>query len=50
MEDDRSLLALKTLDYQKMSVANFNMKLLDWANENYEILNNYKKRAMFMSN
>lgn len=35
-EDYRSLLALKIPDYQKMSVADFNMKLLDWANENYE--------------
>ena len=35
-EDYRSLLALKTPDYQTMSVADFNMDLLDWANENYE--------------
>lgn len=31
-----SLLALKTADYQKRSVADFNMDLLEWANENYE--------------
>lgn len=36
MEDYRSLLALKTSDYQKMTVADFNRKLLEWANENYE--------------
>lgn len=35
-EDYRSLLTLKTPDYQKMSVADFNMALLDWANEDYE--------------
>ncbi|MDE7266332.1 MAG: hypothetical protein K2N89_02580 [Lachnospiraceae bacterium] len=35
-EDYRSLLTLKTPDYQKMSVADFNMALLDWANEDHE--------------
>ena len=35
-EDYKSLLALKTPDYQEMSLADFNRKLLDWANENYE--------------
>lgn len=35
-EDYRSLLALKTTDYQSMSVADFNMDLLEWANEDYE--------------
>lgn len=34
-EDYRSLLALKTLDYQNMSLADFNMALLEWANEDY---------------
>jgi len=35
-EDYRSLLNLKTADYQSKSVADFNMDLLEWANENYE--------------
>ena len=35
-EDYRSLLELKTADYQSRSVADFNMDLLEWANENYE--------------
>lgn len=35
-EDYGSLLTLKTRDYQDMSVADFNMALLDWANEDYE--------------
>lgn len=35
-EDYRSLLALKTPDYSNRSVADFNMDLLEWANENYE--------------
>ena len=35
-EDYRSLLDLKTADYQSRSVADFNMDLLEWANENYE--------------
>ena len=35
-EDYRSLLELKTADYQARSVADFNMDLLEWANENYE--------------
>lgn len=34
-EDYRSLLALKTPDYQNMSLADFNMALLEWANEEY---------------
>ncbi len=34
-EDYRSLLNLKTTDYQSRTVADFNMDLLDWANENY---------------
>ena len=35
-EDYRSLLDLRTADYQSRSVADFNMDLLEWANENYE--------------
>ena len=35
-EDYRSLFALKTASYQKRPVADFNMDLLEWANENYE--------------
>lgn len=36
-EDDyRSLLHLKTADYQSKSVADFNMELLEWATENDE--------------
>ena len=35
-EDYRSLLELKTADYQIRSVADFNMDLLEWANESYE--------------
>ena len=35
-EDYRSLLDLKTADYQSRSVADFNMDLLKWANESYE--------------
>ncbi len=35
-EDYRSLLNLKTADYQSRSVADFNMDLLEWANESYE--------------
>lgn len=35
-EDYCSLLALKTADYQNMTLADFNMALLDWANEDYE--------------
>lgn len=35
-EDYRSLLDLKTADYQTRSVADFNMDLLEWANESYE--------------
>ena len=35
-EDYRSLLNLKTADYQSRSIADFNMDLLEWANENYE--------------
>ncbi len=35
-EDYRSLLDLKTADYQSRSVADFNMDLLEWANESYE--------------
>lgn len=35
-EDYGSLLTLKTRDYQDMPVADFNMALLDWANEDYE--------------
>ena len=35
-EDYRSLLNLKTADYQNMPVADFNMDLLEWANESYE--------------
>jgi len=34
--DYRSLLALKTPDYQDMSLADFNAALLAWANEDYE--------------
>ena len=35
-EDYRSLLELKTAGYQTRSVADFNMDLLEWANESYE--------------
>ncbi len=35
-EDYHSLLDLKTADYQTRSVADFNMDLLEWANESYE--------------
>lgn len=35
-EDYRSLLNLKTADYQSKSVADFNMDLLEWASENDE--------------
>ena len=35
-EDYHSLLDLKTADYQSRSVADFNMDLLEWANESYE--------------
>lgn len=35
-EDYGSLLTLKTRDYQDMPVADFNMDLLDWANEDYD--------------
>ena len=35
-EDYKSLLALKTPDYQDMSVADFNMALLEWANESHD--------------
>ena len=35
-EDYRSLLALKTPDYQNRALADFNMALLEWANEDYE--------------
>ena len=35
-EDYRSLLKLKTVDYQSKSVADFNMDLLEWADENDE--------------
>lgn len=35
-DDYRSLLVLKTPDYQNMSVADFNSALLAWANEDHE--------------
>ncbi len=35
-EDYRSLLALKTPDYQNMSITDFNNALLDWSNADYE--------------
>lgn len=35
-EDYRSLLALKTTDWASMSVADFNEKLLAWANEDFD--------------
>lgn len=35
-EDYHSLLALKTLDYSNMALADFNLTLLGWANENYD--------------
>ncbi|MDO4272258.1 MAG: M56 family metallopeptidase [Eubacteriales bacterium] len=35
-EDYRSLLSLKTPDYQNMSLEDFNMALLDWGNEDYD--------------
>lgn len=34
-EDYRSLLTLKTSDYQDMPLSDFNMALLEWANEDY---------------
>ena len=35
-EDYQSLLALKTPDYASMSIADFNAKLLAWANEDFD--------------
>lgn len=35
-EDYQSLLALKTEDYQKMTVADFDAALLDWANADFD--------------
>lgn len=35
-EDYASLLALKTPDYQQMTVADFDAAVLDWANEHYD--------------
>lgn len=35
-EDYRSLLALKTPEFQSLSVREFNQRLLDWADEDYE--------------
>lgn len=35
-EDYRSLLKLKTPDYQSMSLRDFNLSLLEWADEDYE--------------
>ena len=35
-EDYDSLLELKTPDYQNLTVADFNLRLLEWANENYD--------------
>lgn len=35
-EDYRSLLALKTADYENMSIADFNAKLLAWADEDFD--------------
>ena len=35
-KDYDSLLELKTPDYQNLTVADFNMGLLEWANENYD--------------
>lgn len=35
-EDYASLLSLKTGDYQSMTVKDFNERLLNWANEDYE--------------
>ena len=46
-EDYRSLLNLKTTDYQSRSVADFNMDLLDWANENYERMERINCDAAF---
>lgn len=37
-EDYRSLLTLKTPDYQSMPLADFNNALLEWTNENPEIM------------
>ena len=36
-EDYEALLTLKTGDYQKLSVADFNMKLLEWTNDNVDL-------------
>lgn len=35
-EDYRSLLALKTMDYKDMSIADFNARLLAWADEDFD--------------
>lgn len=35
-EDYDSLFLLRTADYQRMTVADFNRMLLDWANENFD--------------
>ena len=35
-EDYASLLSLKTPDYANMAVADFNLELMNWANEDYE--------------
>lgn len=35
-EDYRSLLSLKTADYQDMRLSDFNDRLLEWANEDYD--------------
>ena len=36
-EDYEALLTLKTNDYQELSVADFNMKLLEWTNDNVDL-------------
>lgn len=35
-EDYQSIFSLKTADYQNRTIADFNMDLLEWANEDYE--------------
>ena len=46
-EDYQSLLELKTPDYQKMSVADFNKALLEWADRNHERLERVGEDAAF---
>lgn len=45
--DYRSLLALKTPDYQDMSLADFNAALLEWANEDYDRMERISEDVAF---